>query len=87
MYHMNNMKMYQYNTEEFNYDNYPDAKGKCGYCNWHVTNLYVMASDQDAADKQFQSGELGLCGDCMCELLMDGSYTISMATDSGITYT
>ena len=54
-----------------------DDREKCGGCNWEVTNLYVLASSQEEADELYVSGEAGLCGDCMGELLVEGVYEIA----------
>jgi hypothetical protein len=45
---------------------------KCGGCNWSVSSLYALAESQDEADSLFLSGDAGLCGDCLCELLVNG---------------
>jgi len=48
---------------------------KCGSCNWEVTNLYLMAENEEEAMKEY--AEIGgLCGDCMSELLANEGYTI-----------
>lgn len=45
---------------------------KCGGCNWSVSRLYALAESQDEADRLFLSGDAGLCGDCLCDLLVEG---------------
>jgi len=55
---------------------------KCGGCNWEVAKVYLMAESQEAADREYEEsgaedGEpRGLCGECMCEMLAEGNYTI-----------
>ena len=55
---------------------------KCGCCNWQVSKVYLLAETEEQADQIFnESGEednepRGLCGDCMCEMLMETGYTI-----------
>jgi hypothetical protein len=49
---------------------------KCGGCNWEVANLYLMAENQESANKIYKENERGLCGDCIAELLMDIDYII-----------
>lgn len=49
---------------------------KCGGCNWRVYRLYAYAESQEEADTLYRSGEAGLCGDCMCDLLVEESYQI-----------
>jgi len=49
---------------------------KCGGCNWPVYHLFALANSQDEANALFESGEAGLCGDCLTELLFDGRYEI-----------
>jgi len=49
---------------------------KCGCCNWPVTIKYVIAISEEEAKKLLDKGEAGLCGDCLCDLLVDEGYTI-----------
>ena len=46
---------------------------KCGSCNWEVANVYLLASCQEEADDIYKETEKGLCGDCLCEMLIEGS--------------
>lgn len=41
---------------------------KCGYCNWRVYRVWVLASSKEDAIKLVESGDAGLCGECMMEL-------------------
>jgi len=52
---------------------------KCGGCNWPVYHLYALADSEDEANALFKSGQAGLCGDCLAELLLDGRYEILKA--------
>jgi hypothetical protein len=49
---------------------------KCGGCNWKVANLYMMADNQESANKIYKENERGLCGDCITQLLMEIGYNI-----------
>ena len=46
---------------------------KCGGCNWRVGRLYALAETQEEANALYQSGDAGLCGDCMADLLVETS--------------
>jgi hypothetical protein len=50
----------------------------CG-CNWEVTQLFVLADSKREARKLLRSGDAGLCGSCMCELLVDEEYEIEIS--------
>lgn len=56
---------------------------KCGGCNWEVENIYRMADTQEQANAEFKEEQRGLCGDCMCELLVDGEYIIQAKENGG----
>lgn len=47
------------------------GEGKCGGCLWSPSQLYALADSQKEADELYKSGQAGLCGDCLAELLMD----------------
>jgi hypothetical protein len=42
---------------------------KCGGCNWHVSNLFVLATNKKEALGMYRRREAGLCGDCFGEML------------------
>ena len=44
---------------------------KCGGCNWRVSQLFVLAKNEEEAIELIKKGEAGLCGDCFGELLAD----------------
>jgi len=46
---------------------------KCGGCNWPASHQYVLATTEKEAKALYRRGEAGLCGDCMCDLLVEGS--------------
>ena len=50
--------------------------GKCGSCNWEKEIQYVIADTQENAENLVETGNAGLCGDCMCDMLME-NYVIS----------
>jgi len=49
---------------------------KCGGCNWPVYHLYALANSQDEANELYKSGDAGLCGDCLAEMLVEMKYEI-----------
>ena len=49
---------------------------KCGGCNWSVSRLYAYAKTQEEADKLYESGDAGLCGDCISDFLVETGYEI-----------
>ena len=67
---MENQKLFVVNSAK------TDEAAKCGGCNWEVSQLYAIARSQEDADKLFKSGDAGLCGDCLCDLLVEGGYKI-----------
>ena len=56
---------------------------KCGGCNWPASHLYALADSQDEADELYESGDAGLCGDCMAELLVQYKYEIAKGSEIG----
>jgi hypothetical protein len=50
---------------------------KCGGCGWRVSRLYVLANSKEEAVKLVKSGDAGLCGDCVCDMLAEGDYEIT----------
>jgi hypothetical protein len=48
-----------------------DEELKCGGCNWHVSNLFVLATNKKEALRMYRRGEAGLCGDCFGEMLRE----------------
>ena len=54
-----------------------DEDERCGGCNWRVSKLYALATSQEEANELKESGEAGLCGDCMSELFVDTGYIIN----------
>jgi hypothetical protein len=52
---------------------------KCGSCNWETTQLFVIADTEEGARELLRSGNAGLCGSCMCELLVDEEYEIELS--------
>jgi len=49
---------------------------ECGGCGWSQLYLYVLASSMEAARKMLLASEAGLCGECMCDLLVEMGYEI-----------
>lgn len=58
----------------------PEVKGdeetKCGCCNWSVRNLYAIARSQADANALFRSGDAGMCGDCLAEMIMNERWIV-----------
>ena len=71
------LHLYRYDTEDC-----PDRGIKCGACNWRTRMVYVLAGSQAEAVSIFHSDEAGLCGDCMCDMLMGANYTIAIEDKS-----
>lgn len=46
---------------------------RCGGCNWDASKLVALADSQEDADRLFESGDAGMCGECMAEMLTEGS--------------
>lgn len=72
--HMAKLKLFEVGRDE-------ETK-RCGCCNWTVSKVYLLAESQEEADKLYQEygkedGEpRGLCGDCMCQMLVEIGYEI-----------
>ena len=52
-----------------------DNEVKCLACNWRA-RLYAYAESQEAADELYEDEDAGLCGDCMCDLLVEAEKVI-----------
>ncbi|WP_353684428.1 hypothetical protein V4D30_01160 [Thermodesulfovibrio sp. 3907-1M] len=54
---------------------------KCGYCNWETSVFYWLADSREEAIQGIKAilafGGSPLCGDCMCELLVEEGYEIT----------
>jgi len=50
---------------------------KCGGCNWHSGNLYLMASSEEEAKKLYKEYERGLCGFCFTKMLYEEGFKIN----------
>ena len=51
--------------------------GKCGGCNWEVDNVYLLADTLAEATEIFRENHRGLCGDCMCEMIVEGGREVT----------
>lgn len=51
---------------------------KCGGCNWRVSNLYVLAKDKKEARDLLRKEHLGLCSECICDMLTSECYEIEL---------
>lgn len=50
---------------------------RCCGCNYSVTNHYVRAESQEAAEAELEKFDgRSLCGDCMCQLICHAGHTI-----------
>jgi len=65
-----NMKMFKIEREEGTH---------CGGCNWEASIQYVIADTEKQARSLIKSGDAGLCGDCMCDMLSEAGYDITRA--------
>jgi len=54
-------------------------KVKCGGCNWETMQLFVLAVNKKKSKGLLRSGDAGLCGSCMSELLVDEEYDIEIS--------
>lgn len=57
----------------FDVANIVEEGAHCGSCNWPASHQYVLARKQKEAEQLYKKGEAGLCGDCMCGMLTEGS--------------
>ena len=58
-----------------------DFDKKCAGCNWEVTRFYTLGKTLVEAKKIFKSNAedgygLGLCSDCMCDVLVESRHQI-----------
>ena len=62
-----------------------EAEKKCGGCNWNITRFYGIGKTKELARKDFErehntedqkSYGRGLCGNCVCDILVEGKYKI-----------
>lgn len=44
---------------------------KCGGCNWECSSLYAQADTREEAKAQIEAGEIGMCGECFSEYLVE----------------
>ena len=51
---------------------------KCPGCNWDVEVLYILAESKDVAKELVD--DIGLCGNCIADLLVDTGYEINTNT-------
>ena len=56
---------------------------KCGGCNWRVSRLYVYAKTEEEAIQMYKDGEAGLCGSCICDILVESNYRIKCYPEKG----
>ncbi len=54
------------------------GEAECGGCNWRVSNLYVLARDKKEARNLIKKEHLGLCGECICDMLASECYEIEL---------
>ena len=56
---------------------------KCGGCNWRTSTFYGIGDTVDNARNDFKDNGnnedygLGLCANCMCELIVDERFELS----------
>ncbi len=48
----------------------PPLEGKCSGCNWEASFVYVLAQNESQAHELLKREEAGLCGECMCEMVV-----------------
>lgn len=49
----------------------------CGGCNWESSHQYVLAKTEEEARQLYEDGEAGLCGDCMCDMIVEAGYLVA----------
>lgn len=52
---------------------------KCPACGNRVTNLYTLAESDAEAEIYYKDDDIALCGDCLCDILADGSHVVGGA--------
>jgi len=50
---------------------------KCGGCNWHSDNLYLIASSEKEAKEIYKENNRGLCGFCLVDMLHEKGWKIN----------
>lgn len=51
---------------------------KCHGCNFHTNVLYVFAKSKKEAEKMYENGNGGICGECFSDMLTeDGIYILT----------
>lgn len=66
----NNPKFRMFKVDTSEIDNHD---GECSLCRWEKETQYVLAQSQKDAVNLVKNGEAGFCGDCMCDMLVEGS--------------
>jgi hypothetical protein len=56
-----------------------EAEAKCGSCNWPASLQYVLAESQKKAEELYSKGDAGLCGDCMCRMIVEEGYIVDLS--------
>jgi hypothetical protein len=51
---------------------------KCGACNWETGSLYILANTQEEAESLYLDGKAGMCGECMCNFLVEEVGEVTM---------
>lgn len=54
---------------------------KCGYCNWRVGRLYLLAESQARAEELYEAEGGALCARCLVEMIMDRNMIVKEAKD------
>lgn len=67
------MRLFRLDSEDYNNDR---GNNKCGGCNWDTDIFYVLAGTPEDAVKLLNSGDAGLCGNCIADLLSEKAYEI-----------
>lgn len=49
---------------------------RCCGCGWRVSNLYLIADSEEEAKKLHEDEGMGLCAECICELIREKDYEL-----------
>ena len=82
------MKIFEFSLEELNklLEKHPKNENiragedhvHCNACNWEFSKLFVIAETRDEAVELLLSGDAGLCGECIAQILVEGNYIFGL---------
>ena len=53
-----------------------DKRKKCPACGWKTGRIFVIAETKEEAERMYREEGIGMCGECLCELLAERKYKI-----------